>query len=186
MPWWTKFVQMVEDGVLRYVPWNELTEQEAELLGQRRVRDWRANSNGVLHERTSEQGERANVGTDLQLRFGLQERSLAMKVGGSCSFDGDRETGKNKRKHPGKDDTAKERERKKRKEEPKKGPRMPKGLIGMCSATPDGVLICYGWNLGTCQDAKAGDKGSKGIHLCCLPKCFQKHALPDCPDRKQR
>ena len=81
-----KFVQMAEDGVLRYVPWNELTKREAELLGQKKVREWRADSAGVLHERTSEQEERADVGTDLRLRFGLQRRSLAMEVGGLCSF----------------------------------------------------------------------------------------------------
>ena len=82
-----KFVQMVEDGILRYVPWNELTKREAELLGQKKVREWRADSTGVLHERTNEQEEKADVGTDLRLRFGLQRRSLAMEIVGLCTFE---------------------------------------------------------------------------------------------------
>lgn len=279
-----KFVQMVEDGVLRYVPWNELTKREAELLGQKKVREWRADSAGVLHEHINEQEEHADVGTDLRLRFGLQRRSLALEIAGLCSFEtaegwtdlllreylrdpppgysrvslaqlqradqelfrrlaqatrsglapagdklpledllpshmvqsgvqmlllplpagslrsqpaasspeGDaagRGSGPGKRKRAGAT---------RNREEPKKprggdggaprkqtGPRMPKGLIGMCSVTPEGTPICYGWNLGTCKGTKAGEKCLRGLHVCCLPKCFQPHSLADCPDKKK-
>ena len=274
-----KYVQMVEDGNLRYLPWEELTKREAELLGQKRVREWRADSTGVLHERTNELEGKADVGTDLRLRFGLQRRSLAMEIAGLCSYevseawtdlllreylrdpppgygrvslaqlqradqelfrclaqatraglvpDGDklpleglfpstmvsagvqmlllplpaaaarsaaslagdaapaptRLSKAEKRKRASERKRTEEDEKRPRVDKDrddqrgKGGPRMPKGLMGMCSTDPSGKPICFGFNLGTCSEK--GDRCPKGLHICCHPKCFGKHSLQSC------
>ena len=53
----------------------------------------------------------------------------------------------------------------------RKGP-MPAGLRGGVPTNGDGKPICFGYNLGTCKHE--GDC-PKGLHICCHPKCFQKH-----------
>ena len=53
----------------------------------------------------------------------------------------------------------------------RKGP-MPAALRGGVPANSDGKPICFGYNLGTC---KSDGDCSKGLHICCHPKCFQKH-----------
>ena len=53
----------------------------------------------------------------------------------------------------------------------RKGP-MPAGLRGGVPANSDGKPICFGYNLGTC---KSDGDCTKGLHICCHPKCFQKH-----------
>ena len=55
----------------------------------------------------------------------------------------------------------------------RKGP-MPAGLRGGVPTNPDGKPICFGYNLGTCRSD--GDC-PKGLHICCHPKCFQKHTF---------
>ena len=53
----------------------------------------------------------------------------------------------------------------------RKGP-MPAALRGGVPSNEDGKPICFGYNLGTCRND--GDC-TKGLHICCHPKCFQKH-----------
>ena len=53
----------------------------------------------------------------------------------------------------------------------RKGP-MPSGLRGGVPANADGKPICFAYNLGTC---KSDGDCAKGLHICCHPKCFQKH-----------
>jgi hypothetical protein len=55
----------------------------------------------------------------------------------------------------------------------RKGP-MPAALRGGVPSNEDGKPICFGYNLGTCRSD--GDC-TKGLHICCHPKCFQKHAF---------
>ena len=53
----------------------------------------------------------------------------------------------------------------------RKGP-MPSGLRGGVPSNSDGKPICFGYNLGTC---KSDTDCPKGLHICCHPRCFQKH-----------
>jgi hypothetical protein len=51
-----------------------------------------------------------------------------------------------------------------------KGPSLPAGLSGS-TRSPDGSAICFGYNLGTCDDPSC----SRGRHICC--KCFGGHSF---------
>ena len=55
----------------------------------------------------------------------------------------------------------------------RKGP-MPAALRGGVPTNGEGKPICFGYNLGTC---KSDGDCTKGLHICCHPKCFQKHAF---------
>ena len=66
---------------------------------------------------------------------------------------------------------------------------MPVALRGMHSRTPSTHAthpdepICFSYSLpGGCQRPTTGDppKCAKGLHLCCKPRCYEKHALPAC------
>ncbi|CAE7610463.1 unnamed protein product [Symbiodinium natans] len=61
---------------------------------------------------------------------------------------------------------------------------MPFKLRGGVAVTPQGEPICFGANLGECQDAPLGGKCAKGWHVCCRPNCFGKHAFIDHPGKK--
>ena len=60
-----------------------------------------------------------------------------------------------------------------------RGPTMPQGLIGKAARSPEGVPICFGYNLGTCTGCAPGARCSKGAHVCCEPGCGKNHPLAE-------
>lgn len=49
-------------------------------------------------------------------------------------------------------------------------------------STVRGKPLCARFQLGTCPEepfVKPGDTCTKGLHACCVPKCFEKHSLKD-------
>lgn len=59
-----------------------------------------------------------------------------------------------------------------------RGPNIPRGLIGKCLQTKAGERICWAFNLSQgCQEAKAGSKCPRGIHVRAEPGCEQDHSL---------
>jgi len=59
-----------------------------------------------------------------------------------------------------------------------RGPNIPRGLIGKALQTKAGDRLCWAFNLPQgCQEAKPGDKCSRGVHLCAEPGCEQAHSL---------
>ena len=63
--------------------------------------------------------------------------------------------------------------------------RMPVDLIGCRSHTNAGAPICYGYNLGTCQEEVKSGKCSRGFHICAVPKCGKHHPANKCPNWKK-
>ena len=70
-----------------------------------------------------------------------------------------------------------------------KGARMPQELMGMRSTSRAGVPICYGFNMGSCQAAAAGQRCHRGLHICCKPNCSSgpggaegHHPQRECPN----
>lgn len=63
-----------------------------------------------------------------------------------------------------------------------RGP-VPSALQGGWSRTKDRQPICFAYNLNGCSSAKAGEKCSKGLHVCC--GCFSdNHTFSQCQSRK--
>ena len=59
-----------------------------------------------------------------------------------------------------------------------RGPNIPRGLIGKSLQTKSGDRLCWAFNLPQgCQEAKAGEKCPRGVHLCSEPNCEQPHSM---------
>lgn len=68
---------MAEDNQLRYIKWEECTKRDQELMGVKTDPIWRADASGVIKEVKVKETLRAELDTDLKLKFLLQRRSLA-------------------------------------------------------------------------------------------------------------
>ncbi len=81
-------VEIYEDNVLRYIPWEECTKLAMELQGQKKDRIWIPDSSGTIREKRVElESPRADLSSDLRLRFALTRRSLAMEMGDLLAFE---------------------------------------------------------------------------------------------------
>ena len=57
----------------------------------------------------------------------------------------------------------------------------PAALQGMHSKTPEGRRICWAFNLA--KGCPNGDDCPRGLHVCVMPGCYQKHSLCQHPGR---
>ena len=74
------FNQMLEEGQLKYVGWDESSSRMDELQGLKRSREWRPDGAGHLREITSEVGPKADVSSDLKVSQALARRGVAMEL----------------------------------------------------------------------------------------------------------
>jgi hypothetical protein len=61
-----------------------------------------------------------------------------------------------------------------------KGNPLPRQLVGGVSCTAAGQAICFGFNLGECKAAKAGERCPRGLHVCTKVGCEGKHPANEC------
>eukprot|EP00974_Lingulodinium_polyedra_P124069 11189163-Lingulodinium_polyedra.AAC.1 len=54
---------------------------------ERKMKEWKADANGVLRERVLADPAKADVALDLKLRFAHQRRGLAMGQAGRMTYD---------------------------------------------------------------------------------------------------
>ena len=64
--------------------------------------------------------------------------------------------------------------------------RVPAELLAMgcVASTSKGHRLCFDANLKRCQLPVKENRCSKGLHLCAVRNCFQKHAAVDCPKKQ--
>jgi hypothetical protein len=78
---------MLDDGVVRYLSWEECTKREDEVQGVKKDVTWKPNSQGLVTEVRSDRAVPADLSSDLLLRYAPQRRSAALDMGGLCSFE---------------------------------------------------------------------------------------------------
>ena len=61
--------------------------------------------------------------------------------------------------------------------------KLPYQLKVCASATPDGSRICFAYNIDGCNDAEAGGKCKKGMHVCAKKGCHDKRPYASCPNK---
>ena len=63
--------------------------------------------------------------------------------------------------------------------------RIPSDLLslGCVAATGKGHRLCFDYNLKRCKLPMKDQRCSKGLHLCAVKGCQQKHAAMDCPNK---
>ena len=81
-----KVAQMVDDGVVKYIAWDECTTREDELAGVKKDKFWKADAQGFLKEATTDAPSRADI-SDLRLKLALQRRAIAFELGALCSYE---------------------------------------------------------------------------------------------------
>jgi len=79
--------QMTEDNQLKYVRWEQCTKRDQELMGLKTDPTWRPDSSGIVREVKTQEEVKADVSTDLKLRYALQRRSLAFDQARIVTFD---------------------------------------------------------------------------------------------------
>ena len=78
---------MMEDNQLKYVRWEQCTKRDQELMGLKVDPTWKPDSNGVIRETRVREELKADVSTDLKLRFAVQRRSLAFDQARLVDYD---------------------------------------------------------------------------------------------------
>jgi hypothetical protein len=86
------YVQMYEDDVLRFVPWNELTERSQEVLNVKKDKlqndhTFAPDANGFMKAKALETDLKANLTSDFRFVCALQRRGLAMEIAGLCQYE---------------------------------------------------------------------------------------------------
>jgi hypothetical protein len=82
-------VQMLEQGVLKYVPWSSCTCREQEVLGTKKADVGTTIvplSNGLLKTQKADHLYIADTGDSLKLQNALQRRALAAELAGLCDY----------------------------------------------------------------------------------------------------
>ena len=74
-----KCVQMAEDNILRHVPWEDCTMRQQELEGVKKVKEWRPDALGHMKEKVHPDNPKADLGSDLLLKYALQRRGMAFE-----------------------------------------------------------------------------------------------------------
>ena len=57
--------------------------------------------------------------------------------------------------------------------------KLPTELLGMEPSGPDGSGRCFGFNLGSCNAVKPGERCPRGWHVCMRPGCGKAHSQRD-------
>ena len=82
-----RFHQMAEDNRLCWVPWNECTARDHEVVGQKKKAIFSEDQSGALKITRVEHQAVTDTSTEYLLRLALQRRGLAMEVAGILSYD---------------------------------------------------------------------------------------------------
>ena len=78
--------QMLDDGVLKYIEWADCPKRSVEVLGQKKDKTWKADSGGIVRETSSDVACKADISTDLRLKYALQRRGLAFDMANLMAF----------------------------------------------------------------------------------------------------
>ena len=66
-----KFYTMMEDNRLSYVTWEFYSKREDEVTGAPKIKDWTQNDDGTLKIQMRDSELRADIGSDLRIKFAL-------------------------------------------------------------------------------------------------------------------
>jgi hypothetical protein len=79
-------VTMVEEGLVKYIPWSECCTREQELANIKKDKSWKPGSDGLIRELTVDHAFEADISSDLRLMQALQRRGIALDLGGAMSY----------------------------------------------------------------------------------------------------
>lgn len=77
---------MFDSGVVSYIGWEKCAKRDCEIRGVKTEKVWKPDSEGRIRETTSSTPVSADLGSDLQLKYALQRRGLALEVAAVCDY----------------------------------------------------------------------------------------------------
>jgi len=80
-------VSMVEENMLRYLPWNECITREQELNNHKKDKSWKTGADGIIREQSDDAKVEADISSDLRLLQALMRRGIALDIGGAMTYD---------------------------------------------------------------------------------------------------
>lgn len=80
-------IQIAEDNVLRYVPWEECTARSMEMNGVKKDPAWTTDAAGHIKAIAVAQPLTAHADSELKLHFALKRRGLAFEMGDLLQFE---------------------------------------------------------------------------------------------------
>ena len=80
-------IQLAEDNVLRYIPWEECTARALELNGVKKDPAWTTDTAGHIKAIAVAKPLVANADSELKLHFALKRRGLAFEMGDLMQFE---------------------------------------------------------------------------------------------------
>lgn len=80
-------VDMMEQNVLKYIPWDKCVTRDFERLGGKTMKEWKPTAQGFLSEVESTSYGFADLSSDFKLYQTLARRGMGMHMGGLCSYE---------------------------------------------------------------------------------------------------
>ena len=82
-----RFCQMLDEGVLEYVAWEDVPKREQELAAAPAKRKWAADAAGVVREKVVRVDPAADVSSALRVSWALQRRGVALELAGLMGYE---------------------------------------------------------------------------------------------------
>ena len=82
-----RFVQMLEDNVVEWVPWDEVPKRDQELTTGQVKRKWLADNLGMVREKAVKVDPAADTSSALRISWALQRRGLSLELAGLMNFE---------------------------------------------------------------------------------------------------
>ena len=82
-----RVIQMLEEGVLEYVAWEDLPKRDQELATAPSKKRWAPDGGGIVKEQSVRAQPVADISTSLRISLALQRRGYAMELGGLMSCE---------------------------------------------------------------------------------------------------
>jgi hypothetical protein len=77
---------MLEEGVMRYIPWEDLSSRDDELKGVKKIKEWKPTASGTLKEVSSEELKNTDLTSDLKIYQALNRRGVALEMSNLMEF----------------------------------------------------------------------------------------------------
>jgi len=82
-----KCVQMAEDDVLSYIPWDICAKRGQELRGHKIIKEFKPDAKGFMKEQEVPHTHKAELNSDLRLEKTLQRRGIALDMANMITFE---------------------------------------------------------------------------------------------------
>ena len=82
-----RFIQMADDGIVEWVPWEECPKRDQELRSARGKKRWMADASGIVKEKETPKDVTTDTSSVIRIQWAMRRRGLALDVAGLMSYE---------------------------------------------------------------------------------------------------